>query len=42
MFTARILKSCARNFNLNILKDSSYHNLVDYQFSSNLELIYYA
>jgi hypothetical protein len=40
--TARILKFRTRNFNLNISKDSSYHNLIDYQFSSNLELVYYA
>jgi hypothetical protein len=42
MLMAQISKSRSRNFNLNITKDSSYHNLVDYQFSSNLELVYYA
>jgi predicted solute-binding protein len=42
MLMAQILKSHARNFNLNISKDSSYYNLVDYQFSSNLKLVYYA
>jgi hypothetical protein len=42
ILTARILKSRAQNFNLNISKYSSYHNFVDYQFSSNLELVYCA
>jgi hypothetical protein len=30
------------SFNLNMSKDSSYYNIVDYQFSSYLKLVYYA
>jgi hypothetical protein len=39
---AQILKFHVQNFNLNISKDSSYRNIIDYQFSSNLELVYNA
>jgi hypothetical protein len=41
LYAQIFLKCCAQNFILNISKKISYHNLVDYQFSTNLELVYY-